>query len=72
MNFGLTELLVIFAIAALLFGTRKLRGLGSDLGSALRGFRNALQGDNEPPQKNPDPGPPEPEMKKTEKPDIPH
>lgn len=42
MNFGLTELLVILAIAALLFGTRKLRSFGSDLGSALQGFRKAM------------------------------
>ncbi|MGV0006006.1 MAG: twin-arginine translocase TatA/TatE family subunit [Candidatus Porifericomitaceae bacterium WSBS_2022_MAG_OTU9] len=42
MNFGLTELLVILAIAALLFGTKKLRSLGGDLGSALQGFRKAM------------------------------
>ena len=45
MNFGITELLVILAIAAVLFGTRKLRSLGGDLGGALRGFRKALNED---------------------------
>ena len=45
MGIGVTELLVILAIVALLFGTKKLRTIGSDLGEALRGFRKAM---NEP------------------------
>lgn len=42
--FGLsvTELLVILAIVLLLFGTRKLRNLGGDLGGAIKGFRKAM------------------------------
>ncbi len=42
MGIGVTELLVILAIVALLFGTKKLRSLGSDLGEALRSFRKAM------------------------------
>lgn len=42
MKFGITELLVILLIVALLFGTRKLRTIGSDLGSAVKGFRSAM------------------------------
>ena len=45
MNFGAPELLLILAISALLFGTKKIRSIGSDLGSALRGFRNAMNDD---------------------------
>ncbi|MDH5738322.1 MAG: twin-arginine translocase TatA/TatE family subunit [Gammaproteobacteria bacterium] len=45
MSFGVTELLVILAIVILLFGTKKLKTLGSDLGSAIKGFRKAV--DNE-------------------------
>jgi sec-independent protein translocase protein TatA len=45
MGIGVTELLVILVIVALLFGTKKLRTIGSDLGEALRGFRKAI---NEP------------------------
>jgi sec-independent protein translocase protein TatA len=38
--------LIILLIVALLFGTKKLRGIGSDLGSALKGFRNAMRDDD--------------------------
>lgn len=42
MNFGIWELLIIMVIVALLFGTTRLRNLGGDIGSALKGFRSAL------------------------------
>lgn len=43
------QLLVIFAIIVLLFGTKKLRGMGNDLGAALKGFKKALNDDAEKP-----------------------
>ena len=43
MRFGIWELLLILAIVVLLFGTRKLKSLGGDLGSAIKGFRSALR-----------------------------
>lgn len=43
---GPTELLILLAIVALLFGTKKLRSMGGDLGSAINSFRNALKNDN--------------------------
>ena len=36
------QLLIVALIIVLLFGTKKLRGLGSDLGSAVKGFRGAM------------------------------
>ncbi len=39
------SLLLIFLIVLLLFGTKKLRGLGGDLGSAIRGFKSGLKED---------------------------
>ncbi|MCP5209431.1 MAG: twin-arginine translocase TatA/TatE family subunit [Hahellaceae bacterium] len=36
------QLLIIFAIIILLFGTKKLRNLGSDLGGAVKGFKKSL------------------------------
>lgn len=39
---GFGELLLIFVIVVLLFGTKKLSSLGSDLGAAIRGFRQAM------------------------------
>ncbi|MEJ2443654.1 MAG: twin-arginine translocase TatA/TatE family subunit [Exilibacterium sp.] len=41
------QLLIILAVILLLFGTRKLRGLGSDLGSAIKGFQKAMKDDTE-------------------------
>lgn len=43
MRFGIWELLLILAIVVLLFGTRKIKSLGGDLGSAIKGFRSALR-----------------------------
>ncbi len=37
------QLLIILAIVLLLFGTKKLRNLGGDLGGAIRGFKNAVK-----------------------------
>ncbi|WP_413113026.1 Sec-independent protein translocase subunit TatA [Thaumasiovibrio sp. DFM-14] len=39
------QLLIIALIIVLLFGTKKLRGLGGDLGSAIKGFKNAMEDD---------------------------
>ena len=36
------QLLIIAVIIILLFGTKKLRGVGSDLGSAVKGFKKAI------------------------------
>ena len=39
---GVWELLVILVIVLLLFGTKKLSNLGADLGTAIKGFRQAI------------------------------
>lgn len=36
------QLLIILVIVLLLFGTKRLKGLGSDLGNAIKGFRSAM------------------------------
>ena len=43
---GLNELLILLVIVALLFGTKKLRDIGGDLGSAIKGFKSALKDDD--------------------------
>lgn len=43
MGIGFRELLVILLIVALVFGTRKLKSLGGDLGSAIKSFRDAFR-----------------------------
>ncbi len=40
------QLLIIAVIVVLLFGTKKLRGMGGDLGSAVKGFKEAMKDDN--------------------------
>ncbi len=42
MSLGITELIIILVIVLLLFGTTKLKSLGNDLGSAIKGFRTAV------------------------------
>lgn len=42
MGFGITELLIVLVIVALLFGTKKLRNIGGDLGNAIKSFRGAM------------------------------
>lgn len=37
------QLLIVLAIVVMLFGTKRLRTLGSDLGSAVKGFRSSMQ-----------------------------
>ena len=44
---GIWELLVILAIVLLVFGPRRLKTLGSDLGNAIKGFRSAVQHDED-------------------------
>lgn len=43
MSFGIWELLIILLIVALLFGTKKLKTIGGDLGGAIKGFRSAMK-----------------------------
>nr|WP_244168442.1 Sec-independent protein translocase subunit TatA [Gilliamella mensalis] len=45
MSFSIPHLLVFLAVVILLFGTKKLRNLGSDLGTALKGFKKAMNDD---------------------------
>jgi len=39
------SLLLIFAIILLLFGTKKLRNIGSDLGGAIKNFKKSIDDD---------------------------
>lgn len=40
---NLWQLLILLAIILLLFGTKKLRNIGADLGNAIKGFRSAVK-----------------------------
>ncbi|CAM5500274.1 MAG: twin-arginine translocase TatA/TatE family subunit [Pseudomonas sp.] len=42
MGISIWQLLIILLIVVMLFGTKRLRGLGADLGSAISGFRKSI------------------------------
>ncbi|NIP18974.1 MAG: twin-arginine translocase TatA/TatE family subunit [Xanthomonadales bacterium] len=42
-NISWPQLLIILVIVLAIFGTKRLRTLGSDLGSAVKGFRGAMK-----------------------------
>jgi sec-independent protein translocase protein TatA len=46
---GIWQLLIVLLIVVMLFGTKRLKSLGSDLGGALKGFKTAMKDDDEEP-----------------------
>ena len=40
------QLLIILAIVVMLFGTKRLRNIGGDLGEAIKGFKNSVSDNN--------------------------
>ena len=48
MGIGMRELVIILVVVLLIFGTKKLSSIGSDLGAAVRGFKKAVnEGEDE-------------------------
>lgn len=43
MGISIWQLLIVVAIVVLLFGTKKLRTLGADLGESIKGFKKAME-----------------------------
>ncbi len=43
MGFGVTELIIILLIVLVLFGAKRLKNVGSDLGAAVKGFRSSMK-----------------------------
>ncbi len=60
MGIGIWELLIILAIVLIIFGAKKLRNLGGDLGGAIKNFKQSMKEDGE----NAPPGPGSDEAKK--------
>ncbi|WP_144151498.1 Sec-independent protein translocase subunit TatA [Paraburkholderia sp. BCC1885] len=42
-SLSITHWLIVLAIVSLVFGTKKIRNLGSDLGGAIKGFKEGMQ-----------------------------
>lgn len=45
MGISIWQVLIVLLIVVLLFGTKKLRNVGGDLGEALKGFKKGIQED---------------------------
>ena len=52
MGISPTQLIILLVIVMLVFGTKRLRNIGSDLGSAVKGFRKGVE--DEPEDKEPE------------------
>ncbi|MCK7550340.1 MULTISPECIES: twin-arginine translocase TatA/TatE family subunit [Marinobacter] len=49
MGISIWQLLIVLGIVILLFGTKKLRNIGTDLGGAIRGFKKSMSDDDSKP-----------------------
>ena len=55
MGIGMRELVVILLVVLVVFGAKKLRTIGSDLGAAVRGFKKSMnEGEDEEQKKTED------------------
>ncbi len=46
-SFSIWHWLIVLLVVVVIFGTKKLRNIGSDLGGAVRGFKEGMKGANE-------------------------
>ncbi len=46
-SFSIWHWLIVLVIVLLIFGTKKLRNIGEDLGGAVKGFKEGMKGDDE-------------------------
>jgi sec-independent protein translocase protein TatA len=46
-SFSIWHWLIVLIIVLLIFGTKKLRNIGSDLGGAVKGFKDGMKGEGE-------------------------
>lgn len=42
---GIWQLVIVLLIVVMLFGTKRLKGLGADVGDAIKGFRTSMGND---------------------------
>ncbi len=49
-SLSITHLLILLAVVVLIFGTKKLRNIGSDLGGAIKGFKEGMKSEDEQPK----------------------
>jgi len=64
-SFSIWHWLIVLIIILLIFGTKKLRNLGSDLGGAVKGFKDGMRdatADDKPAETTPPPASPPPQV----------
>ena len=49
-SFSIWHWLIVLLVVVVIFGTKKLRNIGSDLGSAVKGFKDGVKGGGESPE----------------------
>ncbi|PHV11280.1 Sec-independent protein translocase subunit TatA [Chitinimonas sp. BJB300] len=49
-SFSIWHWLIVLVIVVLVFGTKKLGSMGKDLGSAVKGFKEGMKSEEEPPK----------------------
>jgi sec-independent protein translocase protein TatA len=49
-SFSIWHWLIVLLIVVLVFGTKKLRNIGEDLGGAVKGFKDGMKGNDEAPK----------------------
>lgn len=47
MGISVTKLLIVLAIIVVIFGTKRLKNVGADLGGAIKSFRSAMRNEEE-------------------------
>jgi sec-independent protein translocase protein TatA len=47
-SFSIWHWLIVLLVVVMIFGTKKLRNLGSDLGGAVKGFKEGMKSEEEP------------------------
>jgi len=52
MGISIWQLVIILVIVLLLFGAKRLRNVGGDLGSAIKGFKSAMNDEGKKPDEN--------------------
>jgi len=53
-SFSIWHWLIVLVIVLLVFGTKKLRNIGTDLGGAVKGFKDGMKSDGSEADKKPD------------------
>ena len=56
-SFSIWHGLILLVVVALVFGTKRLRNVGEDVGAAIKGFRKGMQDGDSQPQLKADPAP---------------